>query len=237
MGISPPKGVLLYGPPGCSKTMMAKALATEAKLNFISVKGPELFNKWVGESEKAIREIFRKARAASPSIIFFDEIDAIAGKRSANSGSESNSLSDRVLSTLLNEMDGVEQLINVTVVAATNRPDYLDEALLRPGRFDRLIYVSPPDLEARIQILEIQKKKMPFESTLNISSIAEQTENYTGAELVSLCQEAAMICLEENIENTEIKQSHFKLAFERVKPRLSPDVIQFYQNYQQNRIK
>ncbi len=156
MGLKPPAGIMLYGPPGCSKTMIAKALATESGLNFIAVKGPELFSKYVGDTEKAIREIFRKARLSSPSIIFFDEIDAMATQR----GNDDTSVSDRALCQLLNEMDGVESRAQVIVVAATNRLDIIDTALLRPGRFDRLIYVPLPSQAAREQIFKINTSKM-----------------------------------------------------------------------------
>jgi AAA family ATPase len=152
-GISPPRGVLLYGPPGCSKTLTAKALATETGLNFIPVKGPELFSKYVGDSEKAVREIFRKARQAAPSVVFFDELDAIAVARGTSG--DGNSVGDRVLSQMLNELDGVSPLNNVLFLAATNRPDIIDEALMRSGRIDRIIYIPPPDLKARIEIFKI----------------------------------------------------------------------------------
>jgi SpoVK/Ycf46/Vps4 family AAA+-type ATPase len=171
LGLKPPQGILLHGPPGCSKTMIAKALATESGLNFLAVKGPELFSKFVGDTEKAIREIFRKARLSSPSIIFFDEIDAMATQR----GSDDSSVSDRALCQLLNEMDGVESRAKVIVVAATNRLDIIDTALLRPGRFDRLIYVPLPDEGARLQILEIGFKKMNLAEDVDLAQIAKDS--------------------------------------------------------------
>lgn len=171
LGIQAPKGLLLYGPPGCSKTLIAKALATESGLNFVAVKGPELLNKYVGESERSLREVFRKARAASPSIIFFDEIDGLTTTRGSDGGGEA-SHSDRLIATLLNEMDGVEGLGHVIVVAATNRPQVIDAALLRPGRLDRLLYVGPPDLEARRKLLEIRAAKMTFGNDVNLDEIA-----------------------------------------------------------------
>ncbi|KAJ1723780.1 AAA+-type ATPase [Coemansia erecta] len=196
MGIRPPKGVLLYGPPGCSKTLTAKALATEAGLNFIAVRGPELFSKWVGESEKAVRAVFRKARAAAPAIVFFDEIDALTIKRGA-SGS-STSVGDRVLAQLLTEMDGIEPLVNVIVVAATNRPDVIDPGILRPDRIDRLVYVGPPDLVTRGEILRIQLRKTACASDVDIDILADRTDGFSGAEVVALCQDAAIEAISED---------------------------------------
>jgi SpoVK/Ycf46/Vps4 family AAA+-type ATPase len=170
LGITPPKGMLLYGPPGCSKTLMAKALATETGMNFLAIKGPEIFNKYVGESERMIREIFRKARAASPSIIFFDEIDAMTTSR----GNQGGSVSDRILAALLNEMDGIESLVNVTILAATNRPDVIDSALLRPGRIDRILYVGPPDLPSRKEIFRIEFRRMAVAKDVDIDELAAQ---------------------------------------------------------------
>ncbi|KAK9768589.1 AAA+-type ATPase [Basidiobolus ranarum] len=229
MGIRPPKGVLLYGPPGCSKTLMAKALATEAGLNFIAVKGPELFSKWVGESEKAVREVFRKARASSPSIVFFDEIDALTVKR--GSGQDGTSVADRVLSQLLNELDGVEPLINVTVVAATNRPDIIDSALLRPGRIDRILYISPPDIAARREILRIQFNKMPCASDVNIDELTAKTDGCSGAEIVALCQEAALCAMNENHDAKQISHSHFVEALGSMTRRITPEMIKFYDDF------
>src|SRR5687767_3983338 len=180
---TPPKGILLYGPPGTGKTLMAKAAAHESEANFISIKGPELLSKWVGESEKGVREVFRKARQAAPCIVFFDEIDAIAPTR--GHGSDSH-VTERVISQLLTEMDGLEVLSNVIIIAATNRPDIIDAALLRPGRFDRLLYVPPPDKEARMQILKIHTSKKPLADDVNIDTIANQTEGYTGADIAAL---------------------------------------------------
>src|SRR5579862_3697955 len=170
LGIKPPKGILLYGPPGCSKTLMARALATESGLNFIAVKTPEVFNKYVGESERMIREIFKKARAASPSIIFFDEIDAMTISRGGGGGN----VNDRILASLLNEMDGIEELVNVTILAATNRPDVIDSALLRPGRIDRILYVAPPDFASRKEIFGIEFRRMKIAADVVIEELASQ---------------------------------------------------------------
>ncbi|KAG0284370.1 spermatogenesis associated protein 5 [Linnemannia gamsii] len=232
MGIRPPKGILLYGPPGCSKTLMAKALATQAGLNFIAVKGPELFSKWVGESEKAVREVFRKARAASPSIVFFDEIDALTVKRGGGDDGGS-SVADRVLSQLLNELDGIEPLVNVTVVAATNRPDIMDPALMRPGRIDRILYVSPPDLPSRREILRLQilSKKMACDADVDIEALAEETEGCSGAEVVALCQEAAMKAMEENLQIEAVARRHFERALKGMTRRITPEMISFYDDF------
>uniref|UniRef100_A0A8C3PDU7 vesicle-fusing ATPase n=1 Tax=Chrysemys picta bellii TaxID=8478 RepID=A0A8C3PDU7_CHRPI len=184
MGIQPPKGVLLYGPPGCSKTMIAKALANESGLNFLAVKGPELMNKYVGESERAVREIFRKARAVSPSILFFDEIDALAVERGRSSGA--GNVADRVLAQLLTEMDGIEQLKDVTILAATNRPDMIDKALMRPGRIDRIIYVPLPDAKTRREIFKLQFRSMPISDEVCLEELVLQTQKYSGAEVQSL---------------------------------------------------
>lgn len=231
MGIQPPKGILLYGPPGCSKTMIAKALATESGLNFIAIKGPELFNKWVGESEKAVREVFRKARAAAPAVVFFDEIDALAVERGSSAGS--SNVEDRVLAQLLTELDGVEKLQYVTVVAATNRPDMIDKALLRPGRIDRIMYVPLPDRTTREEIFRIHLKKMPIADDIDIKNLAEMTENYSGAEVSAICQEAAMFAMQEDISIDQIQQRHFQKSLEVVKPRITDALLQFYANYEQ----
>ncbi|KAF0436992.1 AAA-domain-containing protein [Gigaspora margarita] len=232
LGIKPPKGILLYGPPGCSKTLMAKALATEAGLNFIAIKGPELFSKWVGESEKAVREVFRKARAASPSIIFFDEIDALTVKRSTNGGG-GISVADRVLSQLLNELDGIEPLVNVTVVAATNRPDIIDNALLRPGRIDHILYVSPPDLSSRREIFRIQLKKMSCTMDVDIEELAIETDGCSGAEIISICQDAALCAMDEDLEAKEVRREHFMKALSSFTRRITPEMIQFYDKFRQ----
>ncbi|ELK30919.1 Spermatogenesis-associated protein 5 [Myotis davidii] len=180
MGIQPPKGVLLYGPPGCSKTMIAKALANESGLNFLAIKGPELMNKYVGESERAVREIFRKAKAVAPSIIFFDELDALAVERGSSSGA--GNVADRVLAQLLTEMDGIEQLKDVTVLAATNRPDRIDKALMRPGRIDRIVYVPLPDAATRKEIFNLQFHSMPISQDVDLNELILQTDTYSGAE-------------------------------------------------------
>ncbi|KAJ3178078.1 spermatogenesis associated protein 5 [Geranomyces variabilis] len=226
-GIRPPKGILLYGPPGCSKTLMAKALATEAGLNFLAVKGPELFSKWVGDSEKAVREVFRKARAASPSIVFFDEIDALAVRR----GGEETSVADRVLSQLLAEMDGIEPLVNVTVVAATNRPDIIDSALLRPGRIDRVLYVGPPDEASRLEIFRIGTARMACAADVDPRGLSKMTDGYSGAECVAVCQDAAMAAMEEDVEAEKVHLRHFHKAVRSVTPRITDEMIRFYDDF------
>lgn len=228
MGIQPPRGVLLYGPPGCSKTMIAKALANESGLNFLAIKGPELLSKYVGESERAVREVFRKARGVSPSIIFFDEIDALAGQR----GGSSTGVGDRVLAQLLTEMDGIEPLCSVTVLAATNRPDMIDQALMRPGRLDRIIYVPLPDAATRLDILTLQLRSMPVGADVSLELLAELTERYSGAEIVAVCREAGLQALQEDITAQSVTAAHFHTALTTVRPGVPDSLLQSYSLYQ-----
>ncbi len=227
MDANPPKGILLYGPPGTGKTLLAKAVATESEANFISVKGPEFISKWVGESEKAVRETFRKARQAAPCIIFFDEIDAIAPSRGSMMGDAH--VTERVISQLLTELDGLEELKDVTVIAATNRPDIIDPALLRPGRFDKLIYIKPPDKEARKEIFKIHLKKKPLAEDVDLDKLAERTEGYTGADIAAVCNEAVMNGIreyirqhkkvdKEELKKLKVETRHLNEALEKVKP-------------------
>ena len=216
LGIRPPKGTLLYGVPGTGKTLLAKAVASESEANFISVKGPELLSKWVGESEKGVREIFRKAKQASPTVIFFDEIDAIASTRSGND--TDSGVTKRVVNQLLTEMDGLEELEDVAIIAATNRPDILDAGLMRPGRFDRHIEVAKPDEEARISIFTVHTKDMPLSKDVDIEKLAKSTEGYVGADIEAVCREAAMLALRDNLEANEITNDYFKQAIDKVKP-------------------
>lgn len=226
LGVSAPKGVLLYGPPGCSKTLTAKALATESGINFLAVKGPEIFNKYVGESERAIREIFRKARAASPSIIFFDEIDALSPDRDSGSGT---SAANHVLTSLLNEIDGVEELKGVIIVAATNRPDEIDPALLRPGRLDRHIYVGPPSYDARLQILQKCTKKFNIDTAIvDLKALAECTDGCSGAEVVLLCQEAGLAAIMEDTTTDKVEQRHFTKALAGISRGITPEMLEYY---------
>ncbi|XP_013881962.1 spermatogenesis-associated protein 5 [Austrofundulus limnaeus] len=233
MGIQPPKGVLLYGPPGCSKTMIAKALANESGLNFLAIKGPELLSKYVGESERAVREVFRKARAVAPSIVFFDEIDALASERGSSSGS--SGVGDRVLAQLLTEMDGIEQLRGVTVLAATNRPDMIDKALMRPGRLDRIVYVPLPDAATRLEIFSLQFRSMPVADDVSVDDLVTRTNKYSGAEITAVCREAALLALQEDIKAPNIQARHFEGALNAVKPRIPDSLVQSYVSYQQQR--
>ncbi|MEM2187898.1 MAG: CDC48 family AAA ATPase [Nitrososphaerota archaeon] len=227
MGIKPPKGILLYGPPGCGKTMLARAIATEAEANFISVKGPEIFNKWVGESEKAVREIFRKARQAAPCIIFFDEIESVVMRKDLVE--DSSGVSSRVTSQILAEMDGIEELTDVIVIGATNRPDLLDPAILRPGRFDKLIYVPPPEEKSRYQILKIYTRRMPLAPDVSLRDLAMRTEMYSGADLAALCREAAMNALRRSLDAEYVTRQDFEQALEVIKPSITPQLLKEYE--------
>ena len=229
MGITPPKGILLYGPPGCGKTLLARAVANESKANFISVKGPELLSKFVGESEKAIREVFRKAKLAAPCIIFFDEFDSIApsrGRHTSDSG-----VTEKVLSQFLTELDGLEIKKDILVIAATNRPDILDPALIRPGRIDRILLVPPPD-EAGIEaILKIFTEKMPLANDVTIKKLNERLKGFSGADIETLCREAAMIALRENMRARKVTLEHFRKAREITNPSVSAEMIKWYTQF------
>jgi len=230
LGIKPPKGILLYGPPGCGKTLLARAVATESEANFISIKGPEVFSKWVGESEKAIREVFRKARMAAPAVIFFDEMDSLTPQRGGGSDS---GVSERVISQLLTEMDGILTLQDIVVVAATNRPNLIDPAVLRPGRFDRLIYVPEPDDKSRLQILKLYSGTMPLNKDVDLDQIALQTRYYSGADLENICREAAMHALRRDINAGEVTMKDFLDAIKEVGPSVSPDMEKWYKSFMQ----
>ena len=229
MGVKPPKGILLYGPPGTGKTLLAKAVANESKANFILVKGPELLSKWVGESEKAVRKIFKKARQTSPTIVFFDEIDAIAPKRGLSADSH---VTERVVNQLLSEIDGLESLHDVVVIGATNRPDILDTGLLRPGRFDRLILTPVPDEKTREKIFEIHTKDMPLKS-VNIKELAKKAIGYVGADVEAICKEAAIFALRKDMKAKEITTKDFEKALEKVKPSVTKKIIESYEKMQE----
>ncbi|UCG95868.1 MAG: CDC48 family AAA ATPase [archaeon] len=225
MGINPPKGILLYGPPGCGKTLMARAVANESESNFISVKGPELLSKWVGESEKMVREIFRKAKQVSPTIIFFDEIESLAPSRSVSSSD--SRVGERVVSQLLSEMSGLEELHDVVVLAATNRPDIVEPALLRPGRFDKQILITEPDEESRLKIFKIHTKNMPLEK-VDLKKLAKEIQGYSGADIEAVVREAALNALRENIKSKKVTMKHFKQALKEIKPSVSEDMKKYY---------
>jgi len=279
LGVRPPRGILLYGAPGTGKTLLAKAVANESEANFILVKGPELLSKWVGESEKAVREIFKKARQVSPCIIFFDEIDALAPRRGLSSDSH---VSERVVNQLLTEIDGLEDLHDVVVIAATNRPDIVDTALLRPGRFDRMILTPVPDEITRLEIFKVHTKGMPIAveaaaekikpkkmvaaKTVSrmasgepvtelemengerlafekddiksredlLKTLAKKTEGYAGADIESVCREAAILALREDINSRDINKKHFELALQKVRPSVTKDVERAYEDLQEH---
>jgi len=266
LGVRPPKGILIYGPPGTGKTLLAKAVAGESEANFILVRGPELLNKFVGESEKGIRKVFERARQASPSIIFFDELDSLAPKRGMSHDSQ---VTERVVNTLLSEMDGLEELNDVVVIGATNRPDILDPALLRPGRFDRLSFVGAPSKEERLEILKIHTKPMPLAKDVDLNKIAEKTEGYTGADIEAVCREAGILTLRNNvkareakeeiseeikegkqkvkkvkekpkkeiIEELEIKNKFFEEALKKVKSSVTKEIIDKYKAIEENYLR
>jgi transitional endoplasmic reticulum ATPase len=225
LGIRPPRGILLYGPPGCGKTYIVKALASEASANFISVKGPELLSKWVGESEQHLREIFRRAKQVAPCIVFFDEIDALAPRRGSDSGSH---VTEQVVSQLLTEMSGIEELEGVVVVAATNRPDIVDPGLLRPGRFDRLIYVPAPDETTRLEILKVHTRSMPLKG-VELDTVAKKTDGYSGADLEAVVREAALVALRLDMNVKEVSKKNFDEALKKIKPSIAADMVTKYQ--------
>jgi transitional endoplasmic reticulum ATPase len=224
-GIKPPRGIVLFGAPGTGKTLLAKAIANEAKANFISIKGPEMISKWVGESEKAIREIFKKAKQSSPSIIFLDEFESIAGMRSSNSSTGGSDVANRVVNQLLASMDGVESLDGVIVVAATNRPEMIDPALLRSGRFERVLHVPPPDKEARESIMAIHSENMPL-SKFSLKDVMNNMDGFTGADIEAVCREAALIAMRAG--KKKVNKSHFEDAVSRVRPTVTPDMLEYY---------
>lgn len=229
MGIRPPRGILLYGPPGTGKTLLAKAVAKESEANFILVNGPSLLSKWVGESEKAVREIFRKARQTAPTILFFDEIDALVPRRGGNSA-DTGRTSERIVNQMLTEMDGLESLNDVVIIAATNRPDIVDPALLRQGRFDRVILTPVPDELGRRHIFEIYLKKMPLAEGIRAEDLAKKTAGYVGADIEGLCREAAMIALREDIKAKQVTLKHFEAAMDVIKPSVDKEVEESYQD-------
>ncbi len=230
LGVSPPKGILLYGAPGTGKTLLAQAVATESEANFISVKGPELLSKWVGESEKAVREVFKKARQTAPTIIFFDELDALAPKRSA---SEDNKVSERVVNQLLTEMDGLEGLQDIVIIGATNRPDMVDTALLRPGRFDRIILTPVPDKRTRKEVFEVHLKGMPLKG-VTAEALSQKAEGYVGADIEAICREAAIMAMREDIKAKEVGMKHFEEAMKKVKPSVTKEIEKSYQDIQES---
>jgi len=230
VGIKPPKGILLFGPPGCGKTLLAKAIANESESNFITVKGPEIFSKWVGESEKAIREVFRRARTAAPAIIFFDEIDSIAPLRFGGTGD--SMVTERVISQMLTELDGLVGLENVVIVGATNRPDIIDPALLRPGRFDRLLYVPEPDNETRMQIFKIHTKGMPLKD-VNLERLTVATRGFAGSDIEAICREAGLIALRDDPNAKEVTMYHFEKAMRKIRPSITEGMEKFYKTWEE----
>ena len=227
LGVRPPKGILLYGPPGTGKTLLAKAVANESEANFISVKGPELLSKWVGESEKGVREVFKKARQSAPTVIFFDEIDSIAPRRGISGDSH---VTERMVNQILTEMDGLVEMHDVVIIGATNRPDIVDPALLRPGRFDRIILTPVPSTEARENIFKVHTAKMPLSTDVNLRELAEKTEGYVGADVEAVCREAAILALREDIMAKEITKKHFEAALNKVRPSVSKEVEETYES-------
>ncbi|MFP3211383.1 MAG: AAA family ATPase, partial [Thermocladium sp.] len=228
LGIKAPRGILLFGPPGTGKTLLAKAVATESGSNFISVRGPEVLSKWFGESEKAIREIFKKARMAAPAVVFFDEIDSIAPARGMTMDTGAM---DRIVAQLLAEMDSISRLDDIVIIGATNRPDMMDPALLRPGRFDRIVYIPPPDKEARFEILRVHTRNMPLAKDVDLEELANMLEGYSGADIEMLVREAGLIALRENENATSVEARHFLQAMKKVRASITPDMIKFYESW------
>jgi transitional endoplasmic reticulum ATPase len=225
IGIRPPRGILLYGPPGCGKTYIVKALANEAGVNLVAVKGPEILTMWVGESERKLRDVFRRAKQVAPSVILFDEIDSLAPKRGIEMGTR---VTEQVVSQLLTEMSGIEDMEGVVVIATTNRPDIIDTALLRPGRFDKLVYVPAPDEKTRLEIFKVHTREMPLKG-VNLEKLAKETDGYSGADIEALAREAAMFALREDMKAKEITAKHFEKALKKIRPSIADDTTARYQ--------
>ena len=234
LGVRPPRGILLYGPPGTGKTMLAKAVASESEANFILVKGPELISKWVGESERGIKKVFEKARQTSPTIIFFDEIDAIAPRRGLEVGTK---VTERMVNQMLTEMDGLEDLHDVIIIGATNRPDMIDPGLLRPGRFDRIILTPVPDKETRNKIFEVHTKNMPLDKSVKLGKLVEKTQSFVGADIEALCREAAMLALRRDINSKVIGMKDFEESMKRVKPSVSIDDVKRFEELEEEHLR
>jgi transitional endoplasmic reticulum ATPase len=234
LGIRPSRGILLYGPPGTGKTLLAKAVAKESEANFIQIKGPSLLSMWVGKSEEGVRKIFERARQVAPCIIFFDEIDSLAGRRGVEQG---NKVTERVLNQTLAEMDELESLNDILIIGATNRPDMLDPALLRPGRFDKILLVNAPEEEGRKKILEVHTKNMPLAKDVNLAEIVKNTDGYTGADIEGLAREAAMLALREDIEAKEVKKKHFNQALDKIKPSVTKGTNEVYKKVEEAFLK
>ena len=232
MGIEAPRGILLYGPPGTGKTLLAKAVAHESKANFISIKGPEVLSKWVGESEKAVRELFKKARQVAPTIVFLDELDSIAPRRGQYAGSH---VTESVVNQILTSIDGLESMEGVVVIGATNKPDMLDPALLRPGRFDRLLLTPAPDKKSRFEIFKIHTKGMPLTKDVSLEELGERTDGFSGADIEGLCREAAMLALREDIEAKEVNRIHFEKALSDMSPSITKELIDHYKKLKESR--
>ncbi|HET9518405.1 MAG TPA: AAA family ATPase, partial [Actinoplanes sp.] len=228
LGVQPPRGVLLYGPPGCGKTYLVKAIAGTGKANVLSVKGAELLSKWVGESERAVRELFRRAREAAPTLVFLDEVDALAPTRGQ---ATDGGTTDRVVAALLTELDGVESLRNVVVIGATNRPDLIDPALLRPGRLERLVYVPPPDAEARAAILAAAARNVPLDESVDLSALGAELAGFSGADCAALIREAALAAMRESLEASTVTAAHVATARKRVRPSLDPAQVAWLAAY------
>jgi transitional endoplasmic reticulum ATPase len=222
LGVDPPRGLLLYGPPGCGKTYLVKAMAGSGQANVLSVKGAELLSKWVGESEKSVRELFRRAREAAPALVFLDEVDALAPVRGQASD---GGTTDRVVAALLTELDGVEQLRDVVVIGATNRPDLIDPALLRPGRLEKLVYVPPPDAAARTEILRAAVKRVPLDPSVDLVALGARTEGYSAADCAALVREAALTAMRESMQAATVTAAHVEQALAQVRPSLDPDQV------------
>ena len=218
--------VLLYGPPGCGKTLLAKAVANESQANFISIKGPEVMSKWVGESEKAVRQIFKKAKQVAPAIVFLDEIDAIAPRRGTSSSD--SGVTERLVNQLLTSIDGLESLEGVVIVGATNRPDIVDPALLRAGRFGRLVLIPVPDRDARLEIFKVHTRDMPLKG-VNLDDLADRTDEFSGADIESLCKEAGLIALRKNPKASKVTAKDFEEALAKAHPSVDKETMEFYE--------